>query len=118
MGSGCSLQKRMCPLYRAVSRELLPRCRHSKSFRGLRRSSWLLETRCSLHQQQTIGLAGRRSRKASNLRSVIFPQDEVAKTQLIDGAVMLSEAKHLCLSSSVDRARFDQRFFTSLRMTL
>ncbi len=34
------------------------------------------------------------------------------------GAVMLSEAKHLCLCPLMDRSRFDLRFFASLRMTL
>jgi hypothetical protein len=35
---------------------------------------------------------GHRSREASNPLCAILPQDEVAGTQLIDGAVMLSEA--------------------------
>ena len=35
-----------------------------------------------------------------------------------NGAVMLSEAKHLGLFSLVDRSQFDPRFFASLRMTL
>src|SRR5439155_26537175 len=72
----------------------------------------------SSHQQPTIAPAGRKLRRAWNPRSAILPQDEVATTQLIDSAVMLSEAKHLCLFPSVDRSRFDPRFFASLRMTL
>ena len=41
-----------------------------------------------------------------------------ARVHLINAAVMLSEAKHLCLFPLMDRSRFDPRFFASLRMTL
>ena len=42
----------------------------------------------------------------------------LVRTHSINGAVMLSEAKHLCFISVRGSLQIDPRFFASLRMTL
>ena len=57
--------------------------------------------------------------KSSSRWSLASPN--LVRTNSINGVVMLSEAKHLCLSPLVDRSRFDPRFFSrgcGIRMTL
>ena len=54
---------------------------------------------------------------ADNASSFFRKFYTLLRTHLINGAVMLSEAKHLCLSPLLDRSRFDPRFFAPLRMT-
>src|SRR5882724_8100380 len=57
--------------------------------------------------------------KSSSRWSLTSPS--LVRTHSINGVVMLSEAKHVCLSPLVDRSRFDPRFFSrgcGIRMTL
>src|SRR5882757_6542701 len=56
----------------AISRAHSVPCRHIESFRGLWRSSWLSETRFSLHQPPMIAPVGRRSQPRSNPLSEIW----------------------------------------------
>jgi hypothetical protein len=46
------------------------------------------------------------------------PQSEISLNHFINDAVMLSEAKHLCVFSVGDEIRIHRRFFAPLRMTL
>src|SRR6266545_49394 len=62
----------MCRLCRAVLWELLKLCRQSATFRDLSRSNWLSEIRSSLLQHPTIALGGRKLRRTSNPKSVIW----------------------------------------------
>jgi hypothetical protein len=51
--------------------EPLKLCRQMEGYRDQWRSSWLLEMLSGSHQQLTIALAGRKSRRAWNLVSEI-----------------------------------------------
>ena len=68
-------------------------------------------------EQRSNGYARRRrSFTSSKAKRILTP--EMSTRGRRNSAVMLSDAKHLCLFLFVYRHRFDPRFFASLRMTL